>query len=138
MDEKAKRAGEVWDRAAAIIGEENLKKLTAAGFVVAGRAEFNSFVQAHAAESQRLRDLLAARDRDQHRDSARAELIIVDGKVAALVTAPSSDESALAAALADKLGAIAGEMQVARFRSQNAPPPTVAAEYRVNAKGGTS
>ena len=82
-----------------------------------------------------MRDLLAASDRDRGRASARVELILADGQVAALVTAPASDEAHLGSCLADALAPVVKDLVTARFdpKAVLRPEPVLPP---MNAKGG--
>jgi hypothetical protein len=135
--DKQQRIGEAYARIRDLIGDDNIRKLQAAGFQVVIQQDFNNFVLAHAKESQRLRDLHAASERDHGRTSARAELILADGKVAVLLTAPACDEAHLGTCLADALTPVVKDLLTVRFdpKAVMRPEPVVPA---VNTKGGSS
>lgn len=136
MDEKAKkqRLGEAYARIVDLIGEANVKKLVDNGFQVVIGLDFQHFVLAHSKESERLRDLLAASERDRERTSARVQLIVADDQLAALVTSATADEVHLGKCLAEALAPIVKDLVTVRFAAQR-PEPILPP---MNAKGGSA
>lgn len=135
---KQQRAQEIYTRAVAAIGADGVAKLRSAGLIVAGEAEFNNFALAMMRSEKRVRDLHAASERDAGRVSARVELVMSDGQIAALVTAPTCDEAHLGTCLAEVLAPVIANLQTARFDASKVAIPVAARPPlpSVNAKGG--